>query len=198
MADWSLTAIDIGVIAVFLISAVFATLRGLIHETFAILAWVAGAYVALRFTPSVQPLLHGVITPPWLERAAVLAGIFLLVFIPLAILSGRLSAKVKSSMAGTVDRMLGLIFGVGRGLLIVGVAYIAFGALVPPKNYPATLTKARLFPVIRTTGEMLRALVPDETAVLPSGNSASGYGANGLHKLERLFQAPGGSSSSSR
>jgi membrane protein required for colicin V production len=134
-------------------------------------------------------------------------GIFLLTFIPLAILSGRLSAKVKSSMAGSVDRLLGLVFGVARGLAIVGLAYIAFSALVPLKDHPQTLTKARLFPLVRTTSEVLRSLAPADIQVLEGESSASSdadasgrkaYGVNQASALERLFQANGGSGSSSR
>ncbi|HXJ02742.1 MAG TPA: CvpA family protein, partial [Micropepsaceae bacterium] len=145
-----------------------------------------------------QPLLGGVITPFWLERLAVLLGTFLIVFIPLAIISRRLSARVKSSAAGPVDRVLGLIFGVGRGLVIVGIVYIAFSALVPAKNHPQTLTKARLLPVIRTTSEVLRELVPAKDWIFADKNDGSTYGADRPGALERLFQAHGGSGSSPR
>ena len=198
MSQLSLTAIDIVIILVVLVSAGFAMLRGLVHETFAILAWVAGGYVAVRAAPALQPLLGGAITPFWLERVAVLLGIFLIVFIPLVIISRRLSARVKSSAAGPVDRVLGLVFGIGRGLVIVGLVYIAFSALVPIKNHPEILTKARLFPVIRTTSEVLRELVPAEDWVFANKNNASGYGADRPGALDRLFQAHGGSGSSSR
>jgi len=198
MSQLSLTAIDIVIILVVLVSAGFAMLRGLVHETFAILAWVAGGYVAVRAAPALQPLLGGAITPFWLERVAVLLGIFLIVFIPLVIISRRLSARVKSSAAGPVDRVLGLVFGIGRGLVIVGLVYIAFSALVPIKNHPQTLTKARLFPIIRTTSEVLRQLVPAEDWVFANKNNASGYGADRPGALDRLLQAYGGSGSSSR
>src|SRR4051812_26120910 len=108
MGELSVTTIDVVVIVVILVSAGFAMFRGLIHETFSILEWVAGLYVALRFTPVFQPLLNGVISPPWLERAAVFIGTFLLVFIPLSIMSHRLSEMVKKSEIGPVDRTLGL------------------------------------------------------------------------------------------
>jgi membrane protein required for colicin V production len=198
MSQLSLTAIDIVIILVVLVSAGFAMLRGLVHETFAILAWVAGGYVAVRAAPALQPLLGGAITPFWLERVAVLLGTFLIVFIPLVIISRRLSARVKSSAAGPVDRVLGLVFGIARGLVIVGLVYIAFSALVPVKNHPQTLTKARLFPIIRTTSEVLRELVPAEDWVFANKNSASGYGADRPGALDRLLQAYGGSGSSSR
>lgn len=206
MAELSLTTADIVIMIVIAISAAFAMYRGLIHETFAILAWIVGGYAALRLTPRIEPLLHGVISPPWLEEVAVMIGIFLLIFIPLAILSGRLSAKVKSSMAGSVDRLLGLVFGVARGLAIVGLAYIAFSALVPVKDHPQTLTKARLFPVVRATSEILRSLAPEGIQALESESKTSAdgndgartYGVHQASALERLFQGNGVSGSSSR
>jgi membrane protein required for colicin V production len=198
MTALSLTAIDFVVIAVVLLSAIFATARGLVHETFAILAWIAGGYAAFRLTPLVQPLLHNLIAPPWLERLAVLFGLFILVFIPLAILSRWLSAKVKGSVASPVDRILGLVFGVCRGLVIVGVAYIAFAALVPLRNQPDTLTKARLFPLIRNTSEMLRELVPIGVTNSSTGNSASAYGAGDRGTLDRLIHGRGENGRSSQ
>jgi membrane protein required for colicin V production len=207
MAELSLTTADVVIIAVIAISAAFAMVRGLIHETFAILAWILGAYAALRLTPIIEPLLRNAIRPPWLEQIAIMIGVFLVIFVPLAILSGRLSAKVKSSMAGSIDRLLGLVFGVLRGLAIVGIAYIAFSALVPLKDHPQTLTKARLFPLVRTTSEVLRSLAPDSFDALGGEKKASsdrddsGSTASGVHQasaLERLFQASGGSGNSSR
>jgi membrane protein required for colicin V production len=207
MGELSLTAIDIVVIAVIFFSAAFAMFRGLIHETFSIIEWVAGIYVALRFTPVLQPLLGGLIKPDWLEWAAVFIGAFLIVFIPLSILSRRLSAMVKKSDIGSVDRTLGLVYGAARGLVIVGLAYIVFAALVPFKDYPQTLTNARLFPLIRNTSEVLRSLVPETGDLFrarvqnpdePQEKDApKTYGADAPSALDRLFQTKGGSDSSS-
>ena len=200
MAQLSITAVDVLIIGVILISAGFAMLRGLIHETFAILEWVAGGYVALRFTPVFQPLFNGAIRPPWLEWLLVFIGTFLVVFVPLSIMSHRLSQMVKQSDIGPVDRVLGLVFGVARGLVIVGLAYIAFTALVPLKDHPASLTQARSFPLIRNTSEILRELAPrgifagnpnapenDNTSVTKTA------GADGSGALDTLLETHGGS-----
>jgi membrane protein required for colicin V production len=104
--------------------------------------------------------------PAWLEWVVVFIGTFLLVFIPLSIISHRLSAMVRQSEIGPVDRVLGLVFGIARGLVIVGLAYIAFSALVPLKDIPASLVQARSFPVIRNTSEILRELA--RAAFLPA------------------------------
>ena len=205
MAQLSLTAIDALVIGVVLISAGFAMYRGLIHETFAILEWVAGGYAALRFTPVFQPLFGDAIRPPWLEWVLVFIGTFLLVFIPLSIISHRLSAMVKQSEIGPADRVLGLVFGVARGLVLVGLAYIAFSALVPPKDHPASLIQARSFPVIRTTSEILRELAPtgffaSENSDSEDGDTAAAKtaGADRQGALDTLLGTNGGSDTPSR
>ena len=59
-----------------------------------------------------------------------------------------------------MDRVLGLVFGVFRGLVIVGIAYIAFAGLVPSRDHPDALTQARLFPLIRETSEVLLGMAP--------------------------------------
>ncbi len=205
MGDLSITVIDAVVIGVILLSAGFATWRGLIHETFAIFEWVAGIYVALRFTPVFQPLLRGVISPPWLAYILVLFGTFLIVFIPLSIFSHRLSDVVKKSEIGPVDRALGLVFGIGRGLVIVGLGYIGFATLVPIRDHPATLTHAKLFPLVRNTSEVLLGLVPGANKVAGLGEredarpesreGAKAYGASDRSALDNLIETTGRDSS---
>jgi membrane protein required for colicin V production len=220
MAGLSITAIDVLVAIILLVSAGFAVFRGLIRETFAILEWVAAGYAALRFTPVFRPLLVDYISPPWLEWIAVFIGTFLLVFIPLSILSHRLAEMVKKTEIGPIDRFLGFVFGIGRGLVIVGFAYIAFAALVPLRDHPETLTKARLFPVIRNTSDILRSLVPgigkanngedsqqasaratgpERRSVTKSASESATpktYGASDRSALDRLFETNGGGKSS--
>ena len=211
MGQLSVTAIDILVVVVIVVSAGYAAFRGLVHETFAVLEWVAAAYVALRFTPLVLPLLGDTISPPWLEWIVVFAGAFLIVFVPLSLLSHRLSEAVKKSEVGPIDRTFGLFYGVGRGLVIVGLAYIAFAALVPAENHPDILTKARLFPLIRDTSDVLRSLSPQENNGLagdaeptdagsPAAHStaAKTYGADDRGALDRLIETNGGVGNPSR
>jgi membrane protein required for colicin V production len=208
-----ITVIDGVVVAVVLISAVLAMWRGLIQETFSIFEWVGGTYIALRFAPTFQPLVGGIVSPPWLAWIAVFVGTFLIVFIPLSILSHRLSELVKASEIGPVDRVLGLVFGAGRGLIIVGLGYIAFALLVPLKDHPLVLTQARLFPLIQNTSEVLLALVPGTKAGLEPDDDSKGenplaaksgeqngktYGARERGALDRLIEATGRNQDSSR
>src|SRR3979490_376767 len=119
-----ITVIDVVVVAVVVISAGLAMWRGLIQETFSIFEWVGGVYVALRFAPSFQPLVSGIISPPWLAWIAVFVGTFLIVFIPLSILSHRLSELVKHSEIGPVDRAdFGVLYQFGEPMAENGKRY---------------------------------------------------------------------------
>ena len=211
MGDFSITVIDVLVVAVILVSAGYAAWRGLVSETFAIFKWVAAGYFALRFTPAFQPLVRGVITTPWLQYITVFICAFLLVFIPLSIMAHRFSESIRKSEIGAVDRTLGFVFGIGRGLVIVGVAYIAFAALVPLRDHPQTLTRARLFPLILNTSDVLLSLVPNSTAQFQrppatvqaarppqppprpaAAPPAETYGAQERSALDRLIETTGG------
>ena len=157
----SLTAVDYAALAVILVSALFATFRGLVHETFAVIDWVLAGYAALRLTPILAPYTQHYISAFWLQWLAAGIGIFLVVFIPLSIATSRLARIVKKSPIGAADRVMGFVFGAGRGLVIVSLAYLAFAALVPEQDRPDVLVKARLYPVIRDTSLVLRSLLPD-------------------------------------
>jgi membrane protein required for colicin V production len=182
--------------------------RGLVQETLSIVAWVAAAYSALRFYPLLQPLLENYIASPRLASLAAGAIIFLVVLIPLSFLSHRFGENVKHSEIGPVDRSLGFVFGVGRGLVIIGIAYIAFTALVPMRDHPGWLTHARLLPLIQSTSDVLLSLVPDrgldadgtanatqstqETAKSkPVAKPGKTYGARDRRALDRLIEATG-------
>lgn len=204
----SVTVIDFLVVGVILLSAVLAMWRGLVQETLSIFAWVAAAYSALRFYPLVEPLLKSYIASGRLASLAAGAIIFLLVLIPLSFLSHRFGENIKNSEIGPVDRSLGFVFGIGRGLVIVGIAYIAFVALVPTRDHPGWLTHARLLPLIQSTSDVLLSLVPDRGldtnrdrfATQPAQETAKSsqaakpgktYGARDRRALDRLIEATG-------
>jgi membrane protein required for colicin V production len=171
----NLTFVDILVGLVLAVSTFYAAWRGFLHETLAIFAVVAAGFAALYFGPWLFLWMHQHIATKWLAVVAADAAVFLAVCIPLAFLSRRISNSVKSSALGPLDRMLGVAFGVLRGLAIVGLAYIGFVYYVPPHDHPASFTHARTLPLMEKTAEVLRSLVPN-------------YGPNdfGVHPRDEL------------
>ncbi len=155
-----ITFVDVLVVLVLLVSAAFAAWRGFMSETLSIFAWAAAAFSTLYFGPWMVPLMRGIISSQWLAAAAAYAGIFLVVLIPLSFISYRFAEAVRHSPIGPLDRALGIAFGVVRGLVIVGLAYMAFTYFVPIHDQPSALTQARTLPVVQSSAEVLLSLAP--------------------------------------
>jgi membrane protein required for colicin V production len=157
----SVTFLDCLIVLVIIVSAGYAAWRGFLWETLTIFAWVAAAFACLYFGPYIIPLTRSMIAQPWLASLVAYAGVFLAVFIPFAFMSHRFSESVKHSPIGPLDRAAGVLFGVVRGLVVVGLGYLAFTYFVPIRNQPHWLTEARLLPMVQSTSEVLLSVVPD-------------------------------------
>jgi len=173
----SVTTVDFLVVLVVLASTGYAVWRGFLWETLTIFAWVAAAFGCLYFGPIVVPFTRSMVSMPWLAALLAYAAVFLAVLIPFAFMTHRFSQSVKGSPIGPVDRALGAVFGVIRGLVIVGLAYIAFTWFVPVPEQPVWLARAKTLPMIQRTDEVLLSLVPERVmpgfSVSPGRNSGS-------------------------
>jgi len=69
---------------------------------------------------------------------------------------------VLDSRVGALDRTLGFLFGLARGLIIVVVAFLFFAWLVPPRTQPAWVANAKSRVVLQSTGDWLISMLPDD------------------------------------
>ena len=154
---------DVAVVAVVVVSTILAVARGFVRETLSILAWAAAALATLYFGPHLATFLAARISTPLLGPVLAFAGIFLLVLIPLSFISYRLSERVRNSPVGTLDRSLGVPFGIVRGLALIGIVYLAISLVIPVRAQPAWLSQARLLPVMQKSSDVILSLVPTRT-----------------------------------
>lgn len=221
MSALGVTIIDPIVLAVLFVSAVYATYRGFVSETLSIFAWAAAAFATLVFGPKLAPVARGLFSTPFLGVLVGYAAIFLVVLIPLSFMSFRFAQSVKNSQVGTLDRSLGAVFGVVRGLAIIGLAYIAFSSVIAVKSQPDWIAGAKTLPLIQISSEALLSLVPDQhmggarpqaeaaqpaPVATPSGavptpvpkpaaakkHGQKAYGAKERRELDRLIETTGG------
>ena len=157
----SVTFLDALIVLIIVVSAGYAAWRGFLWETLTVFAWVAAAFGCLYFGPYVVPLASSMVKEAWLASLIAYAAVFLAVFIPFAFMSHRFSESVKHSPIGPLDRAAGVAFGVVRGLIIVGLAYLAFTYFVAIRSQPRWLTEARLLPMVQSTAEVILSVVPN-------------------------------------
>lgn len=156
---FNLTVLDYIYIGIVLASTVWATIRGGVYETIATLSWVVAAVTA-RF---VSPLLDGLLQH-WFDlpdsTVGTLVASYFIVFFAILLIVGffnqKLRDKVQDSMMKVTDHTLGVIFGIIRGIFVMGVVY--WGALwyfSDAPQMPDWIANARTRPVMQLTAVKL-------------------------------------------
>ncbi|MDQ6704093.1 MAG: CvpA family protein [Pseudomonadota bacterium] len=155
--------LDLGLIAVILISAFLAMLRGFTREVLAIASWGAAVVAAFYFHPLVVPYIKTYIKADLNEnyaRGLGAAAVFLVTLIVVWLITIKLSDAILDSKVGPLDRSLGFLFGAVRGLLLCVIAFLFFNWLVPAQTQPDWVKTARMRPLLQTTGDQLIAVLP--------------------------------------
>ena len=135
------TIVDGGVAIIIVMSALLAYARGMVREVTAIAGWIAAAVLAFVFADLTKPLVRQI---PYLgdmlgdscelliltSFAIIFAGTLLVVslFTPL------FSSLVQKSIFGGFDQTLGFLFGVGRGIILVAVAFFIYFTIMPNQD----------------------------------------------------------------
>jgi membrane protein required for colicin V production len=157
-----ITWLDILLLGVMLISGLLAMIRGFMREILSITAWAVAAVATLLLYPRLLPLAKANISSDIVAIAAVIGGVFLITLLIMSIVTVRISDMILDSRIGALDRTLGFLFGLGRGLIIVVVAFLFFAWLVPTGKQPDGVKNAKSLEVLNKTGEWLQALLPQD------------------------------------
>jgi membrane protein required for colicin V production len=157
-----ITWLDLILLLVMLVSGLLAMIRGFMREVLSIASWGIAALVTLYSYAKVLPMVQQYFSSNTVATAVTVIGIFLLTLLIVSVLTIRVSDLVLDSRVGALDRTLGFLFGLGRGLLIVVVAYLFFDWLVPDRSQPEWVRDAKSKVVIKSTGDWLKGMLPDD------------------------------------
>jgi membrane protein required for colicin V production len=153
-------AVDYIILAIILVSAVMGLVRGLLREAIAVITWFLAIVLAWSFGPALEPHLGGVLVGSplriWAARAIIFVGILLLGGAVAVIVSH----YVRVSMFAGMDKFLGLVFGLIRGIVIVGAFTIAVQALRMDED--ASWKRSKLMPYATGVADALRGMVGEK------------------------------------
>ena len=156
-----LTAFDVGVGILVLISAILATARGLTREVLSLATWAGSAAIAIYMYFNHNDIARDYIDEPIVADVVTVGATFLVALIVLHLITMRIADFVVDSKIGPLDRTLGFLFGLARGVLIA-VVMVIFGQWLLGPNLPSWASESRSLPVLESFGDTLIAALPDD------------------------------------
>ena len=171
--------VDLVVLAVVLVSGLLGAMRGLVREVLGVAAWVAAAWIASPYGvfPYVAPWTRQQVSDPGVGDIMAFGGVFVVALIILWLLVGAVSNRVRGSALGGLDRTFGLVFGLGRGAVLLAVTYILSGFLIPTEGWPPPVLGARLLSPVHQGAQWLATQLPPPyrpaVGKLPTGRTAT-------------------------
>jgi|AntRauTorcE11897_2_1112592.scaffolds.fasta_scaffold00497_7 membrane protein required for colicin V production len=184
--------LDIIIVIVLIISAAIAFFRGFIKEVLTILGVGGAAGGAFLFGGKVVGIFQGwlgheddpdykyfgLIPPDILAMVLGYVAVFVLIFVILTVLSHFVSKGAQAMGLGPIDRSLGIVFGIARGILLLGILYLPFLLVMPEDDFPDFVKESRLIPVVDAVvdwtietadiKEPLEDITPDENNIKDS------------------------------
>jgi membrane protein required for colicin V production len=147
---------------VLLLSAVLGIVRGLIREALSLAIWAAALWCAARFGAQAARLFGGVLDNPLWQLWAGRLALFVMVLFVGSLVAWLVSYFVRRSVITGTDRMLGMLFGLARGIVLAGLLVLALelgGFSTEP-----WWRESKLLPYAAAVGAQLRDMAQEQLA----------------------------------
>lgn len=138
------------------VSGLLGVWRGVVREVMSVLAWVIGVVLAGRFAADLAQLLP--INGDLLPHAVAWVLVLLVVLIAAGLLARLLKQLLSVAGLGLVDRLLGGVFGLVRGTMVLMLLVLVIG-LTPFKKYPIW-TSSQVVPLVQLLLEFVKPVLP--------------------------------------
>lgn len=163
-----ITAFDIVVGLLVLISALLATMRGLTREVLSLATWGGSALFAWYMYANYPDLARQYVDQQIVADIATVLVSFIVALIVLHLLTMWIADLIVDSKIGPLDRSLGFIFGGLRGVLIA-VALVIFGQFLFANTVDQWGRNSKSLPILNQLGDDLISLLPDDLEEMVSG-----------------------------
>ncbi|MDP3403072.1 MAG: CvpA family protein [Brevundimonas sp.] len=156
-----MTGFDAFALIVILASAAAGWVRGGTREIITLLSFVLAAFVALVALPLTAPVGRAMIDPDWAGSIAAAVASFLLIYFGIRIFGSILSKKAQAHpQLGGIDRLLGILVGAGRSLVLLGAIHLVIVAAMPGERTPRWLSEATLRPLSAGAARAIQIILP--------------------------------------
>ena len=154
--------IDVVIISLIALSAILSLFRGFVKEALALVTWLVALWVAMAFYEDLAAILSQWISLPSAQRITAFAVLFICVLLLGAIVNFLASKLVnKTGLTGT-DKLLGIVFGVARGGVIVAILVLLAGLTPLPQD--PWWQDSQLLGYFQELAMWMRSYLPNEIA----------------------------------
>jgi len=163
--------IDIVFLLVMLISMSLAFSRGLLKELFSTGNWIFSGWISLNYYLNVKPILIKYISLEILAEVTAFTVIFIVSLTLGTLISQFITGKFKKTALAPTDKMLGLIFGALRALIIISmVTLLSMNTLWKGKTVPYWLTNSYCYIIIQKSINVIELLLPNSSSFINTEN----------------------------
>jgi len=141
---------DFIILAIILLSASFAFLRGLSLELLSISGWIISFLGSYLYGNNLINLSNKYINNILISTILSYIIIFLAILIIFSIFTKKISSYIKESIVGLVDKSLGFFFGMLRGYLLISLCFFGFDYFYQGKKIEF-IEKSKFIPIIKIT-----------------------------------------------
>jgi membrane protein required for colicin V production len=145
-----------------LVSALVGLWRGLVFEVLSLAGWVAAYIAAQAFSPQVAAMLPIGAPGSGLNQAAGLAVTFIGALLAWAIAARLVRMLIRATPLSVVDRVLGVAFGLLRGVVILLV--VATLAALTPMHKGAAWQGSQIAQGLDAMLRGIRPMLPSDVA----------------------------------
>ena len=154
--------VDYVIIGVIVVSALIGLFRGFIKEAFSLLVWIAAFWLSWLFFRDLSNYLVQWISLPSARLGISFALIMIAVLIVGGIINYLLSQMVERTGLSGTDRVLGIFFGIGRGVVIVAIIILLAGLTPMPQD--PWWNESMLISHLQEISLWLKQYLPDDIA----------------------------------
>jgi len=128
--------IDYIILSIIFISMIIALLRGFVKEALSLAGWILAVVIGLAYMPNLAVILQPKLSslPPSILNVLAFAILLILTLIVAGLVNNLISKLVeKSGLTGT-DRAIGMLFGIARGIVLIGILVLLAGFTAVPQD----------------------------------------------------------------
>ena len=157
-----LNNLDVVFLVIVGVSALVAIARGVTKELLSIIGWVLAGVSVYYLLPVVDPIMKKYIVSEVLS--GLVSGMVILIMFCIfwVLAADKISTQIRFSKLSSLDRILGFIFGIFRGVVIVVLLQIMISSLIPEESQKGVFAESRYFKLAGDAAGPIKGLIPEK------------------------------------